>query len=74
MDTYATIVAGKPEPETERLLYMNEVLRLTGLSRTTLYQRIARGEFPKQRKVGPKSAWLQSEITVWMRKLPEGEP
>jgi predicted DNA-binding transcriptional regulator AlpA len=64
--------AGSSEPETERLVLMTEVLRLTGLSRTILYERMGCGEFPQPRKLGSKNAWLYSEIRAWMQKLPKG--
>jgi predicted DNA-binding transcriptional regulator AlpA len=73
MDTFATMDTSpaSSEPE-ERLVLMTEVLRLTGLSRTILYERMGHGEFPKPRKVGAKNAWLYSEIRAWMQKLPKG--
>lgn len=54
-------------PMTERFLKLPEVLHLCGLSRSTLYELIARNAFPAQLSLGGKSvAWLQSEITAWM--------
>lgn len=54
-------------PMTERFLKLPEVLHQCGLSRSTLYDLIARNAFPTQVSLGGKSvAWLQSEISVWM--------
>jgi prophage regulatory protein len=42
------------------------VLKLTGLSRTTLYEMIRQGTFPKPILIGRRSvAWSGLEITQW---------
>jgi prophage regulatory protein len=39
----------------------------TGLSRSTIYALIARGEFPKQIKLSPRSiGFLESEVDQWL--------
>ena len=39
----------------------------TGLSRSTIYARIAAGTFPKPVRIGLRSvAWLQSDVEQWM--------
>ncbi|MCU7219347.1 MULTISPECIES: helix-turn-helix transcriptional regulator [Pseudomonas] len=51
----------------DRLLRLDEVLRVTGMGRNTVHTRIREGTFPKQVKIGPNSvAWRQSDITQWM--------
>ena len=51
----------------ERFLRLPEVIHQCGLSRSTLYDLIARDAFPAQVSLGGKNvAWLQSEITAWM--------
>ncbi len=51
----------------DRFLRLSEVIARTGLSRSTIYLRIAKGEFPKQASIGPNaSAWLASEIDAWI--------
>jgi len=51
------------------LIRMEEVRRMTGLGNTTIYERIARGEFPRQIKIGTKSvAWVKSEVAEWCRE------
>lgn len=47
---------------TERLIPLREVKSQVGMCRTTIYTRIAAGEFPKHVKLGKSSRWLQSEI------------
>nr|WP_298168330.1 AlpA family phage regulatory protein [uncultured Pseudomonas sp.] len=44
------------------------VERMTGLSCTELYRRIAAGTFPQQVQLGPKSvAWVEEEIAAWQQ-------
>jgi prophage regulatory protein len=52
----------------DRILRIGTVLQLTGLSRSTLYRKIQRGEFPKQLKLSERCAgWRQSGVNAWMR-------
>jgi len=42
------------------------VLKLTGLSRTVLYQMVLDGTFPRPIRIGKRSvAWSGLEITEW---------
>ena len=51
-----------------RLMRLNEVLDLTGLSRATLYRKIAAGTFPAQRKLAERCCgWRAGEVDVWLR-------
>lgn len=57
----------------DALLRLPEVSRLTGLSRSALYLRISRGQFPRPVKLGPRaSRWRLSDIQRWMDTLGEG--
>ncbi|GDX74732.1 hypothetical protein LBMAG40_13890 [Cyanobium sp.] len=52
---------------TDRLLRLPEVIHLVGLSRTTIYNLIASGEFPRQIVIGPRAvAWYQQELEAWI--------
>jgi prophage regulatory protein len=52
----------------DRILRIGTVLQLTGLSRSTLYRKVQRGEFPKQIKLSERCAgWRQSSVHAWMR-------
>lgn len=63
-DTHLMAVSA---PVQERFLRLPEVIHQCGLSRSTLYDLIARDAFPAQVSLGGKNvAWLQSEITAWM--------
>ena len=44
-----------------------EVLRQTGLSRSTVYEMIARGEFPRQVQLGRRAVgWIAEDVVPWV--------
>jgi prophage regulatory protein len=48
------------------LLRIHAVLRVTGLSRSTLYRLIADESFPRPVRLGPRAvAWRRSDIDAW---------
>jgi len=48
-------------------LRLPQVKQRTGLSRSTIYLRIPRGEFPSPINLGGRAvAWLESEIDEWI--------
>lgn len=52
----------------DRFLRLNTVLDLTGLSRATLYRKIAAGTFPPQHKLAERCCgWRESEVNIWLR-------
>ncbi len=54
-------------PKPDRILRIRTVLNRTGLSRSTLYRKIADGSFPRQLKIGEHSAgWKESAINRWI--------
>ena len=49
------------------MLKLNEVKKLTGLSRSSIYSYMARDEFPRQVKLGKRSvAWVDDEVLAWL--------
>jgi len=53
--------------ENTRLIRLPEVIRLTGLSRSMIYQLASTQHFPKPVKLGTRvSAWLAREVTEWI--------
>lgn len=45
-----------------------DVERATGLPRSTLYELMARGTFPKPIRLGARAVgWLETEIVAWQR-------
>jgi len=52
----------------DRILRLQTVLTLTGLSRSTLYRKIDQGTFPRQIKISERCAeWRSSAIDAWLR-------
>lgn len=52
----------------ERFLRRPEVERVTGLSRSTIYDKMDRGEFPKPVPLTAGSVgWLEFEIEAWQK-------
>ncbi len=50
-----------------RIMRLPEVKSITGLSRSTIYFRMARGTFPKQVCLGGRAVgWLEEEIQEWL--------
>lgn len=55
----------------DRLLRRPEVQHLTGLSKSTLYEMIAAGRFPKPLCVAARAVrWRASDIAAWQKGLP----
>jgi prophage regulatory protein len=57
---------------TEKITFIRlpAVMARTGLSRSTIYQKIQQGCFPAPVKLGPRaSAWIESEIERWGAEL-----
>lgn len=56
-------------PDDVELIKIAEVRRMTGLSTSTIYERILAKQFPAQVKLGPRSvAWVKSEVQAWARE------
>lgn len=54
----------------ERLIRMKDVMRITGLSRSRIYQYIGEGRFPASVSLGGRSvAWVESEIIRWVNDV-----
>lgn len=54
-------------PPPIRLLRREEVENRTGLSTSTIYQRILNGKFPKPVPLGEKArGWIEAEVDDWI--------
>lgn len=54
----------------DRVLRLPEVVSLTGLSKSGVYQAIQDNHFPKPLKLGKRaSGWLQSEVSGWISSI-----
>lgn len=50
-----------------QIIKLPSVINISGLSRTTIYNRIEEGTFPKQISLGERSVgWVRSEILSWV--------
>lgn len=53
----------------ERLIDLPAVLRRVPVARSTLFERIREGSFPKGRKFGRRRLWRQSDVDAFVRDL-----
>lgn len=54
------------------ILRRKQVEQRTGLSRSTIYLRVAQGNFPKAVSLGARAVgWLESEIEEWLNSRVE---
>lgn len=58
-------------PAPDKILRLKTVRDRTGLSRSTIYRKIAEGTFPRQVKVSVHGAgWHESAINCWVADPP----
>lgn len=54
-----------------RLIRLKELLKIVPLSRSTIYERMNAGTFPKALSLGGNVvAWRESEVRAWIDSLP----
>ncbi len=59
---------------TENHLRRPAVETATGLSRSSIYDMMDKGEFPRPIRIGKRAvAWPQSEIEAWLAERPLAE-
>ena len=51
------------------LLKLPQVLQRTSLGKTSIYQLVKEGAFPRPLKVGGASLWIDEEISIWIENL-----
>ena len=53
----------------QKLLRLPQVKAATGLSKSSIYARIAEGTFPKQIPLGPRLVvWVEADIQNWINE------
>lgn len=53
----------------QRVLKLKEVVARTAKAKSTVYDDVAKGIFPKPIKIGSRaSGWLESEIEQWLQE------
>ena len=58
----------------DRLLKRREVAKITGLSLSTIYRQMPKGQFPRQVSVGLRAVgWRASEVYAWIKSRPSAQ-
>ena len=53
---------------TTTLMRLPQVKAVTGLSKSTIYNQMATGEFPRQIRLGYRTvAWVEADIQDWVQ-------
>ena len=56
----------------KQIYRLPDVMKLTGLSRSSIYLAVSKEEFPKPIKIGRRAVgWHQNVIEEWIQKLME---
>ena len=67
---FSNLNPNTPGAQYARLLRMKQVAHNSGLSRSKIYDMIAKGEFPAPVKFGERlSLWPESEVNQWITNL-----
>jgi prophage regulatory protein len=62
------------QPSKKRILRLPKVKYKTGYGRSSIYDMMAKGTFPKCRKLGPRAVgWDSQEIDEWIQKKLDGK-
>jgi prophage regulatory protein len=62
---------GKRSNEIMKLLRLEEVIAMTGLSRSSIYRYEINSAFPKRRQTGRNTVrWLEADIVAWIESGP----
>ena len=68
---WPTMIPKCEEHQAMRLLRIQEVISVTGISRMTIYRLEKEGLFPSRRRLGKNSvAWLDDDISAWVAGRP----
>jgi prophage regulatory protein len=55
----------------QKLLRIRQVIDATGIPRSSLYDKLRRGQFPQPVRIGRRAvAWRESDIVSWIESLP----
>ena len=59
--------------EERRIVRMDEVSKLTGLARATIYKKVSDGSFPPPIRLGARAVgWRMSDIVTWLEAPERG--
>ena len=52
-----------------KILRLPSIIELTGLSRSTIYQRISKDEFPAPISLGGRAVgWVEEDVLLWLQE------
>lgn len=58
-----------------KIIRLPDVVKSTGLARSTIYKKISLGEFPKSISLGTTSVgWLESDVQQWIESRIQANP
>ncbi len=70
--TTAPAAPTEPEPADDAMLDMHDVVRMTGLSKSTIKRRVAEGSFPEPLHLSPRRiGWPAARVRAWRDGLGE---
>ena len=59
----------------DRIIRLPEVVKITGLSSSTMYRKMAAGTFPSQREIADRAVgWSLREVRQWCKNRPAKSP
>lgn len=61
--------SGSSSASARRLLSIQEVSSIVNRGKTSLYDMMKNGDFPKAVKVGASTRWLASDVEQWISSL-----
>ncbi len=51
-----------------KIMRLPEVIKMTGLSRSTIYLRMSKGSFPLSISLGERAVgWLETDVEDWLK-------
>lgn len=57
----------------ENFIRLKDVMRITGIARSTIWLWIKNGQFPKSIKISPRvTVWKVSDIQQWIEEKAQG--
>ena len=60
--------------ESPRILRIGDLMRLTGLSKATIYRQIQTGSMPRQVRLARRAVgWHATEIQAWIERRPRSD-
>jgi prophage regulatory protein len=66
-----SVLSGSSSAGVRLLLSIQEVSHAVNRGKTSLYEMMKNGDFPKAVKVGASTRWLSSDIEAWLQSLKE---